>query len=341
MGILDWFKNRPEKFDPHSVSYETTEQCIDKAVTLTNPRLKLISSYRERLTPAVENSMRYVCVVVATLPDSIHVSSSQWSVSPALRAFFVSARDVSEVLSRSQNLRTFFNKYPFIDRAHLVLGIAYEEQRTFGMSIRGDIVQRDVAQTVVGFSDHKARICGETNQEVRRLLGIQLYEYLLAQALSEIGEEQNERQELEGNRALIRARLRLLRQQGPGLRTVFGSAPAWVEEQVRLEAQLLENEREMEAMGSPESALAHELDCLCAVLEAPERYIRVESREIKLNSMNVVLEKASAGAAADTEFSLVHLQGVPAMRRAFVLATFDRSEMQEVRKNFDRVGNSL
>ena len=51
MGILDWFKSRPSFFEPDRLSDDTTTRAIEKAVTLTNPRMKLIHSYRERLAP--------------------------------------------------------------------------------------------------------------------------------------------------------------------------------------------------------------------------------------------------------------------------------------------------
>ena len=54
MGLLDWFKNRQSQFDPDSPSDELTLRAIDKAVALTNPRLKLVRGYQERLAPAVE-----------------------------------------------------------------------------------------------------------------------------------------------------------------------------------------------------------------------------------------------------------------------------------------------
>ena len=71
-----------------------------------------------------------------------------------------------------------------------------------------------MAQKVIGFSDCQVRICGKEEAEVRRLLATQAFEYLVAQALSEIGEERSERRELSENQALIRSRLRLLQQQG-------------------------------------------------------------------------------------------------------------------------------
>ena len=42
MGILDWFNNRPGKFNLDPDTDEAILWGIDKAITLTNPRLKLI-----------------------------------------------------------------------------------------------------------------------------------------------------------------------------------------------------------------------------------------------------------------------------------------------------------
>jgi hypothetical protein len=348
MGILDWFKNRPAHFDPDRRSSATrppqfdsarrsnemTLRAIDKAVTLTNPRLKLVRSYQERLAPGVETSVRYLRQLVLSLPPALQLSATRWSADPLLRCFFVSAADIPSAIARSRNLRTLFDKYPLLDEACCILAMTYNEQQVLGVSLRGDVVQRDVAQTVVGFSDHQARICGQNDAEVRRLLGTQSYEYLVAQALSAIGDDRSERRELEDNHALIRARLRLLQQQGPGLGTVFGSAPASSGEQLKLEAELLENERELEAIGSPQLVLDNELESLREVLENPERYVRFEQRRLRLSTMNVVIDETSTDVASDVVFSLAQLTGVPQTRKAFVLARFARAELPAAGINF-------
>ncbi|WP_301102726.1 hypothetical protein [Propionivibrio sp.] len=337
MGILDWFKNRPSQFDPHSHSSDSDEmtlRAIDKAVTLTNPRLKLVRAYQERLAPAVAISVRYLRELVLALPPAIKVAEANWSSDPVLRAFFIAASDIPHTLTRSPNLRTLFDKYPDLEEACFILGMSFTEQRVLGMSMQGELIQRDVVQTVVGFSDHEARICGHQDAEVRRLLGTQVYEYLVAQALSEIGEERSERRELEDNRALLRARLRLLQQQGPGLGSVFGSAPESSGEQLKLEAQLLENERQLEAIGSPQSALDAELEMLRDVLEHPQRYVRVEQKKLRISTMNVVLDESSTDVASDIVFSLAQLSGSPPLQRAIVLSRVARSELPEPRMNF-------
>ena len=338
MGILDWFKNRQSQFDPDSPSDELTLRAIDKAVTLTNPRLKLVRGYQERLAPAVNVSVRYLREVLRALPPAIEVASTRWASDPVLRAFFVSASDIPAALTRAPNLRTLFAKYPELDEAYFVLVMRFAEQRSLGASLVGEMIVRDVEQTVVGFSDHQARICGQRSTEVRRLLGTQGYEYLLAQALAAIADDRSERRQLEDMQALLRSRLRLLQQQGPGLGSVFAPAPRNSPrnggEQARLEAELLDNERQMEALGSPQEALDGELDTLCEVLAYPQRYVAIENRTLRLNTMNVVVDSAATDVAAEVPFSLVRLMGSEPLQRAFVLARIARDELPEARIDF-------
>ena len=68
MGILDWFKNRPGQFDPDRVSDEMVRGAVDKAITLTNPRLKLLPNCPKRLTPAVKTTIEYLRTLVQALP---------------------------------------------------------------------------------------------------------------------------------------------------------------------------------------------------------------------------------------------------------------------------------
>ncbi len=343
MGILDWFKNRPAQFDPDRAAAEMVQAATDKAITLTNPRLTVLPSCHRRLAPAVETTIEFLRTLLQALPSARSLSPAIWSADPALRAFFVAPTDIPAALGRSDNLRILFEKFPELDEACLVLGMAFNEQRVFGMALQGDMVQRDVVQTSVSFSDHRTHLCGRDESRLRRVVGAQAFEYLLAQALSEIGEDRVERQELEGNRALIRARLRLLQQQGPGLGTLFGAPPAARSEQASLEAELLENERQLQAVGSSESALEAELACLKEVLENPERYLRIEQKQLRLTTMNVVTEKSSAEVAADVDFSVAELTGATKVRRAFVLARVARSDVpsSSPKINFDDAARYL
>ncbi|WP_300454526.1 hypothetical protein [Accumulibacter sp.] len=327
MGILDWFKNRPAQFDPNRVSAELVRGATEKAIALTNPRLQLLPSCHSRLAPAVETTIEFLRAMIEALPGARPLSTATWPTDPALRAFFVAPADIPAALGRSDNLRTLFDKFPELDEACLVLGMAFSEQKVFGMALQGEMVQRDVIQTSVSFSDHRAHICGRDEARLRRIVGVEVFDYLLGRALAEIGEDRAERQELEAKRSLIRARLRLLQQQGPGLGSMFGSPPAARSEQARLEAELLENERQLEAVGDTQSALAMELECLREVLANPERYLRISYRRLRLNAMNIVLDAQSGDAAAEVDFSVAQLTGPPPVQRAFMLARVARTEL--------------
>lgn len=341
MGIFDWFKIRPSHFESEKPSDEMLLKAIDKAVMLTNPRLKLLRDYQERLAPAVRTTLTYLREKMLALPPAIRVSEASWSSEPVLRAFFANAADIPVALGHSYNLRTFLNKYQNLNEAYIILGMSYSERHIEGASLQGDVVQRDIFQKVIDFSVSRTRICGQTETEVRHLLGTQSFEYLVAQAMTEIGEIRSERQELEEDRNLIRARLRILQQQGPGLGSVFGSAPLVSGELMKLEAQLLENEHLMEEMGSSQSILETELECLCKVLEAPDRYIRFELTELRLNTLNVVLRQDSTDVGSDVVFTKAVLDGFPKVQRAFVLGILERSELPEARINFAKAESLL
>jgi hypothetical protein len=329
MGILDWFKNRSTHPGAEVLPSEDVTQAIDKAVTLTNPRLKLLGSCEETLRRPVEKCIARLREAMSALPPPIRVSEADWAGESVLRAIFARAPEVSATLGRSRNLRTFFDKYAGIGQAFIVLGAACNERQASAPSLQGG-ARRDIAQTVVDFSDPTVRICGQTDAEVRRLLGMRSFEHLVAQAMTEISEAREGRRELEDGRKLIQARLRLLQQQGPGLGALFDAAPERVEQR-QLEAKLLENERQMEEHGSARSALEYELECLRNVLENSRDHLVFETRRIRLSTLNVILDENSTEAGADVAFTVAKLSDARKTQRAFVVGCLGRSDMPQMK----------
>jgi hypothetical protein len=342
MGILDWFKNRPAQSDTESISNEMLDWAVDKAVSLVNPRLKLLPNYHRRLQAPVETTIAFLRSQVALLPAVHSLSAKEWSSNPALRAFFVAPSEIPALLGGSENLRALFDTSPALETAYLILGMDFKEQRTFGMALHGEMLQRDTAQTSASFSDHRARLCGQDEIRLRRVVGIEIFEYLVAHALTEIGEERSERRELQENRALIRARLRLLKQHGPGLGSLFGAEPAAQSEQARLDAELLENERQLNAIGGNETLLEAEFECLQNILFTPHRFLHFEPQRLRLNAMNVVVDEHSNDRVSNVDFAIAELSGTPPMRRAFVLGRVSRSELPPPQKiNFNDAARYL
>ena len=345
MGIFRWFTGRSVDSErpagsaasaaPDGRLEKAVNKAIDTVVTLTNPRLKLLAGYRDRLDAPVRETVEYLRDQMYSLPSIIDVSPENWSEIPLLRAFFANARDIPRTLGASGNLRTFFAKNPSLNEAYCVLGVAYHERRTDGMSpYGGGGIRTDISRKVASFSSPWIKICGRNEAEVRKLLNRQLLEYLASQSLVGIEKSRSGRQELENHRALIRARQQILQLQSNSWDTNDVAPPTHDIEYSELEAALAENARQLDAMGNSQALLETELEYLCKAFESSQHYLRLERKQFRLSHLNEVLETDSPTAGSDVDFMLMTLDGEPKAVRAFFIGRVARSELPAAQIDF-------
>lgn len=340
MGILDWFKNRTSRYDHPAAEDESMRSALKKAVGLVNPRLSLLEQLDTALLPAIARSDRFIRNVLAELPPPVMLSAAEWVGSPLVKSLFASADKLNAVVAQSINVRTFLDKYPKAEGAFCVLGAAYRLESIAGLSLEY-AARGSEAQTTLVFFDYGIRICGETLDEVKLLLGTQIFEYLIAQVLEDIAGERCERQELKDNKGVIQARLRLLRQQGPGLGSVLSDAPAKVQEISRLEQELVENERMLEEIGSERQVLQAELDSLVSVLGAPEKFVAIRPRSFFVDPMNIIGQPEGVGKYEKIELAEAVLTGSPAISRVFTLGYIARADMSAPNMNLSQAEKYL
>ena len=358
MGVFDWLIKRSAS-TAHPAQDPSLLTAIEKAVALTNSRIKLVRGYQARLKPGAGQSIAYLREHISALPPAILFTAAAWGSDPLLKALFVAAADIPQLLARSTQLRSFFDLQPEQHEVYFMLDMRCLEKSLIGMSLQANTVgERE--QTFINFSDHQVRICGAQEIEVRQLLGVQCFEYLVAQALAKIGGDRAERKELEENRSVLRLRLRLL-QQEQGLGAIFSgsqhsekstqagqsaqaSSTTSLKTQQEIEAKLLDNERQLDALGSTQTVLDNELECLCSVLEEPARYLSFEHQQVFLDSSNVLMaatDFTEFNHVSNITFPLAHLMGEPTMRRAFVLARVLRADLPLKQLNFAAAANYL
>lgn len=165
MGILSWLRSnddaRTERHEP-----EQATEAIDRIMAL-NPRLGMAQHCRERLASSVAASLRYATALVTSLPEPHEASARTWSSDLYMRAFFAQPEDLTGRISRSEELRGYFEQNPDSEHAFAVLGMSMIERHVLGIALEGNAVRRDVAQTTVCFGDHRVRICGRSESELR------------------------------------------------------------------------------------------------------------------------------------------------------------------------------
>lgn len=301
---------------------------VERIITLS-PHLRMARRYATRLEPAVTTALRYVGGVVAAIPPAREASAAAWSLDPCIHAFFVNADAVAPALSRSRDLRAFFDQNPGQQEVHAVLGMAMQEKRMLGTALEGDAVRRDVVRETLSFSDHQVRMCGRSEPELRGEIVRRLVTQLGLQGMARYAAQQTQRGLLETERALLRTRLQLQERKGVGVSALVGERDAASgDELARLQEAILENEASIGRLGLRSEALDRELAEVCAVLADPAAHLFVESRRCVLNKMNVVLEPGSGEAGDGLVFQVAQVPTVPPQTRAFTLVRFARADLR-------------
>lgn len=337
MGMLNWFLHRyAVRIQPHDS--ERIDQAIERIVTM-NPRFQLARRARKRLAPAVAVSQTYVDKLVASVPGARAANANAWSFEPCTRAFFATPDDLVRAFSRSEELRAFFDQNPDSQEAYAVLGMAMTERHVLGVALDGDTIRHDVAQTTICFSDHRVRLCGRTESELRQEIGRRLVDHLAMEGLARLAEER--RDLLKEGHELLAERLALLQRQGTGVRSVAGGGPAIESEELaRVHAQMEENARKLAELRAPTEVIELELERVCEVLSDPSAHIFVNKRRLRINLMNVVQDNGSQ-TGHEIEVELAHVPLNPPQMRAFALMRFTRADLLHARLNIDAVMRAL
>jgi hypothetical protein len=325
MGILAWWRKRGGgTASPQDA--RRIEEAVNRLVQATNPRLQFARRYRARLTPGVKQSLAYIGELVASLPPPREATAAGWASDPCIGTFFASPEALVRAFSRSTDLREYFQNNPGASEAYALLGMAMTEKRILGMALQGEAVQRDVAQTIVSFDDHRVRVCGRTESDLRAEIERRLFDQLALAGLAQVTEEQSRRKQLQQESALLKARMRLLEREGVGVSGALSGSAIDPSERARLQAQLEENTRNLADLGGAAELLDRELDCIGHVFSEPERYLYLSRKRMCLDRTNVVIEDAThAGREIEVWSALV--PGTPPQVRAFSLVRFPRADL--------------
>jgi hypothetical protein len=307
-----------------------------------SPQLRMARRHEQKLAQALEVALRYTDALLASVPPAREASAAAWGRDPYIHAFFASADDVAPAISRSPDLRGFFDRCPEAPEAYGMLGMSIQEKHVLGVALHGDTLHSDVVQLTVSFGDHQVPICSDCDAALREEVVHRLVDQLGLEGLSRFAADQSRREVLEKGRALLRTRLRILESQGVGMRGAFGDQPAaGAAELARLREDMLANERSLEELGMRSEALDRQLEHMCAVLADPGRHLYVESRGFRLNRMNVEVAPNSGETAEDLTFQVARIPTDPPRLRAFAIVRFARAELLAAATLYERATRLL
>jgi hypothetical protein len=176
-------------------------------------------------------------------------------------------------------MRDYIRDNPLARHAYALLGTRRREKNVLGMAMEGDMLRRDVPQTVVFFTGHTLANPAPTEVETREAMTWSFFEGLLRHVRRRLDARYLEKVELERERDNLVARLRLPK----------------TENREELEARLHDNLRTLQAI-RPAFDLETAVEAFEAVMLKPEANLYLEPQTFWLDGMGVQHEAGEGGA---------------------------------------------
>lgn len=299
------FASRPERSGRYD--RELIEAATERVVDGTDPRLRSISGYQTRLRDPVERSVDYIIGLVDALPAAIDMQPSRYGLDPYLRAFFASRQHLEEVIDSSRTLVDFVRNHtgPVPQAIFCGFGVEYEERRVLGVQMRGDMMERDVAQTAVNFGGHRLVTPADNEADARWELKKRGFDNLITTALQHLVSTRSRNSDLQQQRDLLRQKLRVLNKGNLALEPALASEADDHPKIAELEKQLAEIESELLRLGAGRQTLDDSLSEIVAVLGQPEEHLWVTPIELRMNQMGLKLDPDAAEPAIELHLTQV------------------------------------
>jgi len=305
------------------------EAATERAIEGTDPRLRALGNYRKRLREPVEQAARHIIALVDDLPAAVELSRAGYGADPRLRAFFVSAEHLQEVIGGMKTVKDFLQgiSAPLPDSIFGLLTLAWKERTVLGTQQHGEILRRDVKRQAVSFFDHRFVSTAASEADSRWEMKKRGYDYLLKVALEKILATRGKRQDLKREQQLLNRKLEAMKAGNWGLESMFSHDEAQAKDPTELEAQIEAVEMELLEIGSDSESLQRSLEELAQVLEQPTHWLARRELSMRLNYMGVRVDDDAA--EASNRIELLELYSASGVRRILLPAYIPRRELPE------------
>ncbi len=314
-------------------------QAVEQVVDGVDPRLRALPGYARKLAPAVEHTLGYFIECGEWLAAPVEFSARAWDSEPLVRTLFATVADLHRFFGHDQGLRRFFHDHPLADEAYIGLGVTRHAQQRFGTAMSGEILQREVPQTVIGFSDYRLFGACDSEAGLRRHIEQRGFGFLIGEALERIVEQHATGDGERHEQQMLELRLRALLQKRRAVDALYYESQAALDDEIATLRTRLMHAQEARAARRPGGArLEGYIDAIAAVLSEAEHYVKRETVRLRINRMNVLVESPDEP-ADELLLSEVTIGSRPP--RVVVLVRYPRAELRDERMRLDAARDSL
>jgi hypothetical protein len=257
MGLFSSLFGGNKTDSPDSAEEVAIRDAIEQLVKDTDPRIRLISRYPKKLRPGVEVALKHARDIVARIPGPVALNAETWRTDPVVNAAFARADDIPNMVSRSVEVREFFERGAGrqLQECFALFGVQWEERKILGKELVGEIIQNDVVQTTVSFTNYRLIAPAPTEVELRHEIERRAFHHLVEEAIDQVIRALSRKKGLEEQRALLRFKLKHLGRQRRGLEGLIEAEPQTTQSLEDLQRELAEVEARLQQLhvGSPTS----------------------------------------------------------------------------------------
>lgn len=272
-------------------SEKLVRAAIERAVDGTDPLLRGLAGYRNKLRSAVLHAIDHVVAMVDGMQTPLELSQESYGRDSQLQLFFISGEQMENVLQADPAMVAFRGEAGHASRpVWALLVMECNQRQTFGVDLLGEMIVRDVPQVTVSMSGHRLLDPSVDLSETRRLLMRRAFDHLLTLALARIAAVQDVRDDLVRRRTLLQAKHDALDRSGWGFSDPSRELSP---RDADLHRQLDDIEMKLLEVGGDDGYLEKSLEILIDVLANAERQLWVQPLPLIIDRMGIRRDKAT------------------------------------------------
>ncbi|MFA5241418.1 MAG: hypothetical protein WC029_04200 [Sulfuricella sp.] len=303
------------------------DAAIEQLFYEINPRMRFLTDCQETLSRPVWNALKHIQHVIDSIAGPVDAATRQWSSTPVLRAMFANGLEMGKTFNRDPSLRNCISTAQpgNIDSCHVMIASTMQVRKVLGIAMRGDMMQREVPQTQISFTDHRIVASAGSESGLREKLKAFALEFVAHRVLANIEAERSECGELEQELALLRARMRMKLRQDSGKACLCDHVEYSDGEMAEICTLIREKEALLGQTAIHQPTLKYFMDQLLLVLNNVEKLLQIHGISLHLDNMNILLETPDEGAVKAVELTEILREGHPA--RIMLIACVPRNEV--------------
>lgn len=313
-----WLQQIYNKYKEKRSSTEGILKTIERLVEIADPKIRQAGGYRKKLQSPVSVAQEYCYTFLDQIPGPVELTRQRYSTDPLVKSMFTSPDNLEEVLKTNPEL-VKIKKHGNAGKFVGLMTMHKDESTVYGYQREGEQVLKDVAQMAVNFSDH--RLVGLSSNFDSTKAGIveRGLDVLATLAMEEIAGLNSQKLEYQQQKEYLKAAMKIMTGKARVFDAFGSPGPGKYEEYRKAEAKITEIEAALEVLarkiGMPDQSLSH----LEQILNTPEHYLKIEQQEMRLNWMNIRVDKKTDEEGSEVCFAEFTLNDE--LKRSAVLVT--------------------